>query len=627
MKRAILVLLIALFIFFTGCTTTNNPDPLSVETQNEGNAVTQIETENNVVLSPTNTPSPVQVESERTIEPAITSTIDLNCPFSEDYHWSHVFPSETSYIDAILPLDSDTFLLSTTLDDYDGTILIKITSNGDVLWQKKVISFIGDMEAAPDGHFLLVNSSATLDFDADGNIVQTVNTAAYMPQKDGVISLAKGGEVMRFDNPDSPQWAFTLNNPNAYIALTQDGGAISAYAGAYVDQSVYYAPIYTDIKVNKIDANGQVWQRTYGKLIGDETLDYVGPTTDGGAILAGTHTYEELGSDYDIWIMKVNQTGSMSWQSTLKHAPDSDYITGITLLPKGIVILSEDLYTGELRLVKLSNNGSLLWQKEINSIRGPILVNRISETKDGSILVSGETRETTSINFLAKFDVKGNIVWEKQTGFDSIENTATNYITAIYPMENGDILIAGSSNLMGTTVMGKFGGWIARIQDKGTPLNFLNLSPGKFSVITTLSSRPNNLPDEITPLDTVAFSNIDVNTENINLSYLPACLPSEITYPTPQTLPSLTPSLTPTLVFQRDLYLTQPENMQGEDVLTLQQRLIALGYTEVGTPDGIFGKMSDNAVRLFQQNNGLEVDGYVGPITWKTLFSESAIGK
>jgi N-acetylmuramoyl-L-alanine amidase len=65
--------------------------------------------------------------------------------------------------------------------------------------------------------------------------------------------------------------------------------------------------------------------------------------------------------------------------------------------------------------------------------------------------------------------------------------------------------------------------------------------------------------------------------------------------------------------------------MQGTDVLQLQQRLYALGYTEVGYPDGIFGKKTDQAVRNFQEINSLVVDGIVGPITWNILFNVSAI--
>lgn len=51
---------------------------------------------------------------------------------------------------------------------------------------------------------------------------------------------------------------------------------------------------------------------------------------------------------------------------------------------------------------------------------------------------------------------------------------------------------------------------------------------------------------------------------------------------------------------------------RGEDVKSLQRKLNL-------QPDGIFGVLTDEAVRDFQKSKGLAVDGIVGPATWAAL--------
>lgn len=56
----------------------------------------------------------------------------------------------------------------------------------------------------------------------------------------------------------------------------------------------------------------------------------------------------------------------------------------------------------------------------------------------------------------------------------------------------------------------------------------------------------------------------------------------------------------------------------GADVIYLQQRLAAKGYS-VGNIDGIFGTKTLEAVKAFQHDSGLVVDGIVGAKTWAAL--------
>lgn len=61
--------------------------------------------------------------------------------------------------------------------------------------------------------------------------------------------------------------------------------------------------------------------------------------------------------------------------------------------------------------------------------------------------------------------------------------------------------------------------------------------------------------------------------------------------------------------------------MRGNDVQELQRHLLTLGYA-AGQVDGIFGNQTLQAVREFQANNGLTVDGKVGVHTANAILQK-----
>lgn len=72
---------------------------------------------------------------------------------------------------------------------------------------------------------------------------------------------------------------------------------------------------------------------------------------------------------------------------------------------------------------------------------------------------------------------------------------------------------------------------------------------------------------------------------------------------------------------------TLRKGMEGDEVKALQQQLIALGY-DLGKwgADGDFGSATENAVKAFQKDNGLAVDGIVGPSTLEALGNATVPG-
>jgi N-acetylmuramoyl-L-alanine amidase len=64
----------------------------------------------------------------------------------------------------------------------------------------------------------------------------------------------------------------------------------------------------------------------------------------------------------------------------------------------------------------------------------------------------------------------------------------------------------------------------------------------------------------------------------------------------------------------RSLYLQSSPFMRGDDVAALQSRLTEMGFN-CGRVDGIFGEMTEAAVKEFQKSVGVKVDGKCGPAT------------
>lgn len=59
------------------------------------------------------------------------------------------------------------------------------------------------------------------------------------------------------------------------------------------------------------------------------------------------------------------------------------------------------------------------------------------------------------------------------------------------------------------------------------------------------------------------------------------------------------------------------------EIEKIQKQLAQKGF-DPGPIDGIWGRRTDAAVRNFQEKNGLEIDGIVGPVTYLALFGHAS---
>lgn len=63
---------------------------------------------------------------------------------------------------------------------------------------------------------------------------------------------------------------------------------------------------------------------------------------------------------------------------------------------------------------------------------------------------------------------------------------------------------------------------------------------------------------------------------------------------------------------------------RGDDVTTLQNKLLALGYLDYPSATGYYGTLTKTAVIRFQRLHGLSSDGIAGPLTQGKLYAASA---
>ena len=74
--------------------------------------------------------------------------------------------------------------------------------------------------------------------------------------------------------------------------------------------------------------------------------------------------------------------------------------------------------------------------------------------------------------------------------------------------------------------------------------------------------------------------------------------------------------------FTRTIELKNPR-MNGQDVVNLQRRLLALGFSSVGEADGYYGPLSTEVIKNVQTFSGFDADGKVNKVLWDYIFNDT----
>lgn len=244
----------------------------------------------------------------------------------------------------------------------------------------------------------------------------------------------------------------------------------------------------TDYWIVKTDSNGNILaQKSYGGTEGEAAYD-ISMTTDSGFIVAGG-SYSNDGDvtgnhgDEDFWIVRLNASGNIIWQKSLggslrdeayavEQTDDSGFITA------GYNWSGDGNVTGfhgehDAWIVKLNQNGSLVWQRSLGGSAGEV-AKAVQQISDGAYIVSGYTDSNdgdvsgnhgSSDCWIVKLDPDGNIIWQKALG-GSNDDRAND----IHETSDGGFIVVGYSNSNDGQVSGNNGDydfWVLKLDENG----------------------------------------------------------------------------------------------------------------------------------------------------------------
>jgi hypothetical protein len=253
-----------------------------------------------------------------------------------------------------------------------------------------------------------------------------------------------------------------------------------------------------DYWIVKTDSLGNIqWQNTIGGT-GDDHLNFVQQTTDGGFILGGRSdsdispdkTENNIGV-IDYWIVKTDSLGNIQWDNTIGGS-GNDHLYSVRQTADGGYILggysqspisgdkTEDVFGGshfDYWIVKTDASGNVQWDNTIGGTSADMLKS-IQQTTDGGYILGGYSQSNISGDktensngswdyWIVKTDSTGNILWQNTIGGSGWEE-----LYSIQQTADGGYILGGysPSNISGDKTENSMGGsdfWIVKTDSLG----------------------------------------------------------------------------------------------------------------------------------------------------------------
>jgi len=350
-----------------------------------------------------------------------------------------------------LVLDSgsikDDFINQSGIKQYEDLVID--TSRGEVTLIES-----GSQEQKINHTFggALEDSAKSLKITSDKGYIMTGKTKSYGSGDFDVW-------LLKTDPNGIEQWNTTIGGKNAdqgySVEQTSDGG----YIIVGDTKSYGYGTLGTeDIWLIKTDENGiEQWNRTFGGGINDFGYSVL-QTSDGGYILIGS-TKSVVTYEFDIWVIKTNDTGIEEWNKTY-GGNQNDYGYEIITTSYGGYALLGYFASSKIWLIKINETGAEQWNTTYEVGSAVLAGEDVKQTSDGGYVITGGMSDKGNINiFLIKTNQTGVKQWERSYGGVDIE-----YCYSVLQTYDGGYALIGFTKSFGS---GDYDIWLVKTTETG----------------------------------------------------------------------------------------------------------------------------------------------------------------
>jgi len=242
-------------------------------------------------------------------------------------------------------------------------------------------------------------------------------------------------------------------------------GILVLSAGGYAFWDARWLSFINQIAPRILAETGNItWERTWGggsndKMISLEILD------DGGSISVGWTQSEGVGGT-DIVVVKLDNNGKLIWQRTY-GGKGNDRPEDLKVLADGSgMIISGDTTSqghggADIWIFKINHKGDMLWQNIYGGAYDDI-PGDIQALANGNFLIAAYTQskgEGSEDIWLFESNVQGEIIWEKTFG-----GPMSDIPDDLKVLEEGSLLMTGWEDSKGS---GGYDAWIIKLDQEG----------------------------------------------------------------------------------------------------------------------------------------------------------------